>query len=169
MPKRKFFLKFFLSLLTLTVFLPSSATPPDALAALATYRWQARLLLVFTPNLAAAAWQTQLLALQAEVAALAERRLRVLVVTADAIYWLGFKPATTDADLPQAVLLPPAEDFPDAAALWNVYRLKSTAAAVLLVGLDGEVKARYALPVALGEVFAEIDQMPMRQWELRQR
>ncbi len=183
MPKGKFFFKFLLSLLMLAVFLPSLAAPQKSLEALAagkalaasealaTYRWQARLLLVFTPSLEAPSWQKQAAAWPAEVAALAERRLRVLVITASAVYWLSFTPALPAADLPQVVLLPPAEDFPDASALRVAYGLDAAGAAaevMFLIGLDGTEKARYVLPVALGEVFAEIDRMPMRQWELRQ-
>jgi hypothetical protein len=150
-------LKFFSLLLML------SLAPVEAVFAqdLSRYRWQSRLLLVFTESLAAPPWQTQLAALQAEVDALVERRLQILVITTDAVWRLDFSDATASALLP-------ATDLPEAARLRSAYQLAQTSA-VLLLGLDGEVKARYALPVALGAVFAEIDQMPMRQWELQQR
>ena len=41
--------------------------------------------------------------------------------------------------------------------------------AVLLIGKDGGVKARYAEVPALGELFALIDGMPMRRSEMRSR
>lgn len=39
---------------------------------------------------------------------------------------------------------------------------------LILIGKDGEVKLRRALPVDLSEIFSFIDAMPMRQREMRE-
>ncbi len=49
------------------------------------------------------------------------------------------------------------------------YKIPKEATAILLIGKDGGIKARWARPVAPKEVYSLIDAMPMRQQELLKR
>ncbi|MEM1011576.1 MAG: DUF4174 domain-containing protein [Planctomycetota bacterium] len=131
----------------------TNAPPPIDLA---EFRWDSRLLLVFADR------DDSRLAEQnrrfAEcVPDLLERDLQVIRVFPDG----------------GAVQMPGANVSAFDGASAEVIRQRFDVAAddflVVLVGLDGGAKDRYAEPVELDDVFAAIDAMPMRQQELRRR
>ena len=51
--------------------------------------------------------------------------------------------------------------------LFDQLRLKEGIFELLLIGKDGGVKLRSSAPVAINEIYGLIDQMPMRQAEMR--
>lgn len=106
---------------------------------LEAYRWKARPLVILAPDAQDPRYVQQMTALSAARAGLEERDMVVLPA-------LG----------PDAPLRA---------------RVGSGGAAfqVVLVGKDGHVASRWTAPVALTEVFALIDRMPMRRDEMRRQ
>jgi len=60
-------------------------------------------------------------------------------------------------------------DGESAAALRDRFNIERGEAAVLLVGKDTGVKRRSAEAVAMQDIFAQVDSMPMRQQEMRRQ
>ena len=112
-------------------------------------RWEARPLLVFAPDEAQAAPQVALL----DDPAREDYRLAVYVVTPAAVAPRFGAPA------PGA----------DAAALRKRFDVSAGDFRVVLIGLDGGAKLVRGAPVALEELAATIEAMPMRRDELRRR
>lgn len=106
-------------------------------------RWRQRVLLVAAPTAADPDFRAQTALLATDAAALPARDVRVINLLAD--------------ELPAA----------DQQLLARQFRLSPGQFAVLLLGKDGGVKLRRARPVAGAELAALIDQMPMRQQEMR--
>jgi Domain of unknown function (DUF4174) len=117
---------------------------------LENYKGQHRLLLVFAPSPDDLAYQQQLELLENETD-LAERDLLLFHVFENQ---LGF---ADEASLSEAESLKARERF-------NIAEQAFTA---VLVGKDGTEKQRWNEPVKSADLFALIDQMPMRQEELR--
>ncbi|OYY10765.1 MAG: hypothetical protein B7Y70_07995 [Rhizobiales bacterium 35-68-8] len=116
-----------------------AAAAPAAPAGLDAYRWKARPLVVIAPDAADSRYRTQMEAVSAAQAALRERDM--VVVPA-----LG-----PDSPLRKQV------------------GSGSAAFQVVLIGKDGHVAGRWTAPVALPDVFALIDRMPMRRDEMRRQ
>ncbi|OYX87577.1 MAG: hypothetical protein B7X99_05945 [Rhizobiales bacterium 17-65-6] len=108
-------------------------------AGLDAYRWKARPLVVIAPDAADSRYRTQMEAVSAVQAALRERDMVVLPA-------LG-----PDSPLRKQV------------------GSGSAAFQVVLIGKDGHVAGRWTAPVALPDVFALIDRMPMRRDEMRRQ
>jgi hypothetical protein len=141
-----------LSFGALLAFASASAQPtpmpfdPDA------HRWEHRLLVAFAPSREHAALRAQREALAEHLPALRERDLLWVEV------WAG----GGDADgRPLAAA--------SAEQLRARYDVPEGAFTVLLVGKDGGVKRRETAVVLPRDVFAQIDQMPMRRREMRER
>lgn len=122
-----------------------------AQSSLDAFRWQNRLLLTFAPTGDDAAYRELQERVAAACTAVRERDLRVLGIT-DAGVTLDGAAAEFDTE-----------------ALRQRFRVGADERALLLIGKDGGVKRRDPLGVALAEVFASIDGMPMRRREMRER
>jgi Domain of unknown function (DUF4174) len=122
----------------------------QAVADLESYKWHNRLLLVFAPSPDDPAYQQQLELLENETD-LAERDLLLFHVFENQP---GF---ANKASLSEAESLKVREQF-------NVAEQAFT---TVLVGKDGTEKQRWNEPVKNADLFALIDQMPMRQEEIR--
>ena len=121
---------------------------------LENYEWQNRILLVFAPSAADARYRQQM-ALWAEASAweFDDRELIVVSVLADSG---GF----VDGDR----LDPTAGEN-----LRQIFGVATNQFRTILVGKDGWEKRRDLSPVSAFVVFEEIDAMPMRQQEMRER
>lgn len=129
------------SLLLLTA---QTAQPTPTLAqTLRACRWQKRVLLVAAPTAAQADFRVQKAQLAAYPAELSARDLVVLNVLYDQL---------------------PAADQQFGARQLG---LKPPAFAAVLIGKDGGVKLRRTQPITPAELFATVDQMPMRRQEMR--
>jgi len=143
----------------LAIALGALLTLPSALAQLTpkpfdpdAHRWEHRLLLAFAPSQVHPSLREQRGALDEHLPALRDRDLLWVEV------WEG---GGTAAGQPL--------DAASADALRVRYAVEPDAFAVLLVGKDGGVKRRGASVVPPRAVFDQIDQMPMRRREVRQR
>jgi hypothetical protein len=117
-----------------------------------SHRWQDRLLVLVAPSPNLADVREARAAIAARGPAVRERRLRLLEVYADSARLDGRElPSGTTADLRDTLRV-----APDSRRL-------------LLIGLDGGVKRAVGLDTPLSELLAEIDAMPMRRQEIRER
>lgn len=123
----------------------SAAIPYD----LEARQWNARPLLVFGPSEDDDGVRTQLDWIERDVAGLAEREM-------DDVRVIGLRGVANGA--PMATT--------DASRLRARFDIAETKFAVILVGKDGGEKLRTEQPIALSEVFAVIDAMPMRRREM---
>ena len=115
------------------------------------YRWQNRLLLVFTPSGEDASLAEQLRLFEKEQPAFAERDLLLLQVE-------GEQPVEVKGRQPLS-----------AASLRQAYKVKEEAFTLVLVGKDGGEKYRSTGPTAAQAIYRIIDAMPMRQAEMRRK
>jgi hypothetical protein len=116
------------------------------------HRWQDRLLVIVAPSPDLADVLEARAAVAARAPAVRERRLRLLEVYADSARLDGSGlPTGTAADLRDTLGV-----APDSRRL-------------LLIGLDGGIKRAVGLDTPLSELLAEIDAMPMRRQEIRER
>jgi hypothetical protein len=113
------------------------------------HAWRDRLLVVAAPSAQHPDLPAQLKALRARDAALQDRRLRVFTLIGGA--------GTRDKEVLTRR---------DVNAVRSAFRIESSDAVMLLVGLDGGVKRRTTLDTDLSELFVQIDAMPMRRAEI---
>jgi len=113
-------------------------------------RWEARPLLVFAPDPADPRWEQQTGALDDTKAGLAERDMDDVRIAGDS--------GTANGDEMVA---------DDVAALRARYDVETDDFAVILVGKDGGEKLRVTETIAIDEIFATIDAMPMRRREMQ--
>jgi hypothetical protein len=124
----------------------------DRSEAMSGYQWRYRPLVVFAPGGTDPRMLAQRRLLAATRAGLAERRVVVVVVTADDVA----------ADLGPGPSL-------KAEAMRRRFGVGSSEFRAILVGKDGGTKASFAQPVSGGTLFRIIDAMPMRIDEMRRR
>ncbi|MEP0548149.1 MAG: DUF4174 domain-containing protein [Rhodothermales bacterium] len=142
-----------LSLLVGTAALGQPATPDPMPFDPADHRWTHRLLYVFAPS-------------DDHPDLVAQRQSAT-----------GFVDGFRDRDLLFVSVLDRGEsradgraiDAASAQALREAYGIEPGAFAVVLVGKDGTAKRRSDAPVAIEVLFQQIDGMPMRQREMRDR
>jgi len=118
-----------------------------------TLTWQARVLIVFAPDMTDTRVIEQRARLDAVHAGLVERDMAVFFVARDQIMERGGR----------------RYEGKDAQALRVRFDIDIDAFTVVLVGKDGGEKARDTSPVSLVKVFALIDVMPMRRREMLER
>ncbi|WP_040605704.1 DUF4174 domain-containing protein [Salisaeta longa] len=137
------------------------AMPADTLDRdLSDYRWRYRLLLVFSPPGDTTARHAQRARWAPHRAGFAERDLRVIHVQG----------ATNAVLAPMLGERPSARSGPAVArALRTRFAIPGDRFAVLLIGKDGTVKARYDAPVNARTLFERIDAMPMRRREMQRQ
>lgn len=105
------------------------------------YRYKNRLLLIFAPSPQDPRYLEQRLLLRGSEAAIDERELLVHDFFGDEV----------------------------SAAVWKLFKIASGTFAVVLVGKDGGEKARFMEPVNSVDLYTLINQMPMRQHEIRRQ
>lgn len=126
--------------------LSAAATDP-----LEGYRWENRVLLIFAGSEGAPEIRSLDASLQATGCAIEERDLIIGRLLASGENSLGGAPISGEAGQ----------------VLRDRYRVAPGSFAILLIGKDGGVKARYDTAPELARVFSLIDGMPMRRAEMR--
>ncbi len=120
---------------------------------LSNYQWKNRLLLVFAPSEQDSAYQAQKQLLKGHQSQLDERDLRLAEVFANGKSHLD----------DQAI------DAASVAQLRNRFQVSKDEFCIILIGKDGYEKRRNHAPVEPARIFTQIDQMPMRQQEMREQ
>ncbi len=118
-----------------------------------TYQWKNRLLLVFAPSENSPAYQRQMQLFQGQQAGFKERDLLLVELLTE---------STTRA-YGQTL------DDADVARVRSRFNVAPQDFQVILVGKDGTAKRRESNPIQPEVIFNEIDAMPMRQREMRER
>ncbi|MHC2991582.1 hypothetical protein OB13_08295 [Pontibacter sp. HJ8] len=118
-------------------------TIPDPSHMLKDYKWKNRLLLVFAPASDHPEYKRQKELISKQTQGLQDRHLLVLDIT-------GGEEAEKQK-------------------LREQFKVKATEFTILLVGKDGTEKYRSRQPVSMQAIFEVIDQMPMRQQEMREQ
>lgn len=118
------------------------------------YQWKQRLLLLFAPEMTHAEFERQLYWLDDYSEEMADRQLLVLRITPKETYQADgtlFNQARTDW-------------------FYDYYDTDPRQFTAILVGLDGQEKYRsIGLAITPQELFTLIDQMPIRQADIRRR
>lgn len=131
----------------------SGAVPADSVDVhLADYRWQHRVLLVFTPAREADAYRDQMRQWADRDPGFAERDLLRIEIAGEVGGRLGENPLTVAS----------------ARRLRSRFEVPPSAFRVVLIGKDGTEKRRDDAPVSASSLFDTIDAMPMRQREMRE-
>jgi hypothetical protein len=120
---------------------------------LTAYQWKNRLLIVFSPAENDLVYQSFDEQLQRRAQEIGDRDLLIFHV------FESGEGRVTHLPLNKGQVL----------FLRREFSILSGQRVVILIGKDGEVKLRRALPVDLSEIFSVIDAMPMRQRERRER
>jgi len=129
------------------------ASAPALGSDLAAYRWENRLLLVFAPSDSNAGYVSLNRALDERDVELKDRDLVVFRVFESGPSRRGEEPLSSA----------------DAEALRRRFEVRNGGLTVILIGKDGAVKMTRESGVALQEIFALIDSMPMRRREMREK
>ena len=129
---------------------PTTSMPTFSLDA---FQWKNRLLLVFAPDRANPAYQSQLRLLEQQQAELVDRNLLVIQVLA-----AGESVAAGQSINPAT-----------AAQLRQQFDVQPDQFCLILVGKDGTEKRRDAQPTLPATLYSQIDAMPMRQREMREK
>ncbi|PSR00370.1 MAG: hypothetical protein BRD48_01295 [Bacteroidetes bacterium QS_9_68_14] len=145
--------------------MPASAQPDDDPSRddfrLSEVQWERRVLLLFAPAAQDARYRAQLQRLRAAPdSALAERDLLLVTVPAEG------EPRRRSWEAESQARPVSAEA---ALHLRERFGVADEDFAFVLVGKDGTEKRRDRAPVAPEAIFEEIDAMPMRQREMRER
>jgi hypothetical protein len=118
-----------------------------------TYQWKNRLLLIFAPSENSSAYQRQMQLFQGQQAGFKERDLLLVELLTE----------STSRVYGQAL------DDTDVARARSHFNVAPQDFQVILVGKDGTAKRRESNPIQPEVIFNEIDAMPMRQREMRER
>ncbi|BAZ12659.1 hypothetical protein NIES4071_44910 [Calothrix sp. NIES-4071] len=120
---------------------------------LASHQWRNRILLVFAPNSQNVSYQQQVQLFKQHQQGLNERDLLLVTVLEQG----------TSYSNEQAI------DTASAAKLRQKFKISDNDFRVILVGKDGGAKRQDSNVVQAETIFREIDAMPMRQQEMRQK
>ena len=131
--------------------LSSSAAAVDADELMPSLTWDKRVLLVFVPQSDHPEARAQETMLDANAAGLMERHMTVIRAYADG-----------------RVHVDRTEHDGSAATFYRRFGVPGDAFRVVLVGKDGGVKLESGDAVSRDELFALIDAMPMRRYEMQQ-
>lgn len=125
---------------------------PDELE-LANYRWQNRLLLIFAPDTTAAEYRQQRGWLEEQQAELDDRDMLVYYFFENDPGYVGQKLIPTEAGR----------------GAMTKFKIESEQFGIILIGKDGGIKFQAIQPTAPSDIFDLVDQMPMRQQEIKQK
>jgi hypothetical protein len=115
------------------------------------YQWKNRLLLISAPSEDSLDYQLQMRMLEGQRPKFEDRDLLVVELL----------------EICKSRIATQSIDEATAAKIRSRFNLDPQEFSVILVGKDGTSKRRYVSPVSPGDVFAEIDTMPMRRQEMR--
>lgn len=147
-----------LTIISLSLAPVSLANPSQALHQmsefnLASYKWKNRVLLVFAYNAENVNYQRQVELFKQHQQGLNERDLLLVTVLEKGTSYSNEQPINTAS----------------AAKLRQRFNINDNDFRVILVGKDGGAKLKDAKVVQAETIFREIDAMPMRQQEMRQK
>ena len=120
---------------------------------LISHQWKNRILLVFTPSAQNVNYQRQVQLFQQQQQGLNERDLLLVTVLEKGTSYSNQQPI----------------DIASAAKLRQKFNINDNDFRVILVGKDGGAKRQDSNVVTVEAIFSEIDAMPMRQQEMRQK
>lgn len=115
--------------------------------------WRHRLIVLIAPKATDAEVEQQLRALRRRSDALIDRDIRIYQLYQVGSSFYQDEPLTAD----------------QAAKLRTRLRAKYDTKVMLLIGKDGTIKRRAPLGTDLRDIFLQIDEMPMRQTEIREK
>ena len=134
----------------LLMFATSGAHALDAARLMPELTWEKRVLLTFAPDRRAAGFRRQVANLEVVGDGLLERHMTVIRVFAD-----------SEVEIDGVI-------YPDAApSFYRRFDVSRSDFRVILVGKDGTVKLDRSRAVDSDDLFALIDSMPMRQYEMQ--
>lgn len=128
------------------------ALSSSAQADLSRYKWRNRILLFSASSLQDDTFRNQWSAYQDNPKKIEDRNLLLFVLVKGRMYDKDLKPITT-FKVPE---------------LRKKYDLPASFEGLVLIGKDGGVKLKKSYPVEPKVIFDNIDQMPMRQREMRE-
>lgn len=129
--------------------IPLQAQDSD-LTDLGDYKWQNRVLLIFSPNTYNSDYRDQVDALKNETSGIQERDLKIFYALQQ-----------SSASVKGALVSDEAID-----ELRSDFGISSSEFVVLLIGKDGDEKYRSDEFISSNKLFKEIDSMPMRKLEI---
>ena len=115
------------------------------------YKWENRILIVFSPNTFNADYRSQSNALRKAESGINERDLEV---------FYALKQSSASA---KGQILP--EDVTQ--NLWGEFNVSPSDFTTILIGKDGTEKLRSDEAISIDKLFEEIDSMPMRKLEMK--
>lgn len=115
------------------------------------YQWKNRLLIIITDDLQQSSYVDQLKELRKNPTGLAERELRV--------FWTTSNKFKTGIEVNSKWI--------KSRKLYDQYKKLDTSFEVILIGLDGGIKARKTDVLKIEDLYALIDSMPMRRSEIK--
>ena len=142
-------MKYFLFIVFMTITINSLAD--DAENILRDFVWQKRVLLVFTPDNSHINYQRQNIILSKIAAGMDERNITTIAAMANGMLLINNNEQSQTAD-----------------NFYQRYAVTEKQFRVILIGKDGKVKLDRNKPVFAEELFALIDAMPMRLYEMHQ-
>jgi predicted transcriptional regulator len=116
------------------------------------YRWQNRLLLIFTSSVENEQYQKQVTELKNKQEGLKDRDMKIFHLVSNDRSFVDDKTINTN----------------DVRRLYKKYKVKEKGFAVILIGKDGTEKLRKQDALSTEKIFSVIDAMPMRQQEMKQ-
>lgn len=116
------------------------------------YRWQNRILLIFTPSAENEQYQKQLTELKNKQEGLKDRDMKIFHLLSTGSSFVDDKTIKTN----------------DVRRLYKKYEVNDNVYAVILIGKDGTEKLRKQEVLSTEKLFRVIDAMPMRQQEMKQ-
>lgn len=117
------------------------------------YKWENRVLLLFTPEANNGEYVKQKKYIAANAAGMPERDMVLIEVVGEGKVWIDGK----------------EQEGVQGKQLREQFAIAPDAFTILLIGKDGTEKYRSKTAVPLEKIYALIDQMPMRQQEMRKQ
>lgn len=117
------------------------------------YRWKNRLLIMVANDITHPGFALQIKELHKNTKGVNDRKLEVFHVTPEA-YQIGIFPGL---------------NWEKSGALYNQFKRPDTTFEIILIGLDGGVKARRTNFFSIKDLFTLIDAMPMRRAEIKKQ
>jgi hypothetical protein len=133
--------------------IPEPFCQGDSLMDLNVYRWQYRLLMVFSSSQEDSNYQSFIKEVQDQRKGLRDRDILVFEILENGESRSANSPLKKDSS-----------DF-----LREQFGIPPGQFCILLVGKDGEEKRRWESRVGLGVIFSVVDAMPMRQREMKEK
>mgnify|MGYP005843295859 CR=1 FL=1 len=141
----------YLSLFTFAMILISHQPDPNPDFNLDEYKWERRILIIFSPDTKQSEYQSQIQELKGQKEGMKERHMLIVHVLS--------------GDLAKLQLEEPKEINQE--QLRDRFDIQREEFTVLLIGKDGGIKMKSNQALEIKDIFGQIDAMPMRQREMR--